>query len=106
MGECVMLEQFYPVLQHITTSSATNKKSPRPGIETRVSCVTGRNTDHYTTSELILLGYRSIFKKYHTKTPRDKIGEISTTTCQWVTIHLLDTMCEMNGMCRETVVRK
>ena len=61
---------------------------------------------HYTTSELILLGYRSIFKKYHTKTPRDKIGEISTTTCQWVTIHLLDTMCEMNGMCRETVVRK
>ena len=61
---------------------------------------------HYTTSELILLGYRSIFKKYHTKTPRYKIGEISTTTCQWVTIHLLDKTCEMNGMCRETVVRK
>jgi hypothetical protein len=34
-----------------------------------------------------------------------KIGEISTTTCQWVTIHLLDKTCEMNGMCRETVVR-
>ena len=80
---------------HHNNSGLTN--SSAPGLEPGT---------HYTTSELILLGYRSIFKKYHTKTPRDKIGEISTTTCQWVTIHLLDTMCEMNGMCRETVVRK
>ena len=56
----------------ISTShcSFSNKirKSPRPGNRTRVSCVTGRNTDHYTTSDVAIAPSKSIFKKYRTKT--------------------------------------
>ena len=67
-GDCVILDNSVPSFNTLLFLQQQLNKISKAGNRTRVSCVTGRNTDHYTTSDLDICECRSISKKHHTKT--------------------------------------